>query len=617
MHRTIGGILIFVIFLTGNVLAASGINTRYLAHEPAEERFIYLTRTGEVNLKFQVQRSGVDEVILVLNDTGKEFNLHQIKMNYYTLNNFYCFYVTQFEPVGDVLSYYFQVKAGEDLIYYGASGPVENAADIQFFRVSVDSVQTFVTPDWAKGAVIYQIFPDRFSNGDSTNDPRSGEWDVYGNLSVVRSWTELPVNPPTGSDFFGGDLQGIIDKLDYLANLGIQAIYLNPLHESVSNHKYDASDFQQIDDNFGTIELFKKLVEEAKRRGIYIIIDGVFNHTGSNFWAFQDIVKNGKNSAYKDWYNIYSYPVNPVEGNYDSWNGYSSLPVLNYDSREVRDYILQVVRFWLNLGVKGIRLDAPTEVPHDFWQELRQVVKGIDPEVLLIGEIWQDASPWVNGKEFDSNMNYLYRTSLYNFFIKRSRSVSGFAKDLGIDLTRYPEPALHVMYNHFGSHDVERVKTLARGNTELLKPLIIFQLTYMGAPAIYYGDEIGMEGGDDPDCRRPMIWDPLRQDLELRETYESLIRIRGSSLALRQGSFTPVFIDDENKILGFERVYGSQRVFVVINNNEQSYTMDIPFDEWKIEGVLVDLLNRGIYTAEKSRIQIEANFGAVLKVLEE
>ncbi|MCK4257646.1 MAG: glycoside hydrolase family 13 protein [Halanaerobiales bacterium] len=599
-------LLLLVMFMMTGTSNAVELKAKHIFHNPESVRFAYLTESEEVNLKIQVQRDGVDAIQLIFDD-GLE-----IPMEFYTVNSFYSFYKTQFRPREEASTYFFKIFAGNEVVYLGQNAVTSEKDQIQPYNISMASMQTFAIPNWAKGAVIYQLFPDRFYNGDLTNDPKFGEYDVYGSPVESRSWDQLPSNPARGADFFGGDLQGVLDQLDYLQDLGIQAIYFNPIHESVSNHKYDASDYMKVDPHFGTNELFKNLVDEAKKRGIYIIIDGVFNHTGSGFWAFQDIIKNGEDSPYVDWYDIYSFPVDLQDGNYQSWHGYSSLPVLNYDNSEVRTYILEVVKYWMSLGVKGIRLDAPSEVPHDFWKELYQTVKEIDPEVLLIGEIWGDASPWINQKEFDSTMNYEYRDLLIKYFIKRLKRPSRFVKELGMDQTRYPEPVNHVLYNMVSTHDVERILTLAKGEVKRLKPMIIFQLTYLGAPAIYYGDEVGIEGRKDPDCRRPMIWNPEEQNHELLSLYKQMIKIRRSHPALQLGTYKTVYTDDKRKILVFEREYNGERIFTVINNSDEPQTLTIPFDEWGIKGAVEDLLNGGSYSDGDAELRLEANLGAVL-----
>lgn len=596
-------VMLMLIFFTGSLMAA-GLGISSLRHQSDHVRFCYMTGEGQVNLKIQVQRDGVDLAKLILVD-GPE-----LPMEYYATNLFYSYFKVEMEPLAEEFAYYFQIQVGEEMTYFGQNGAISEESQVEPFHYFSNSVQTFATPEWAQGAVIYQIFPDRFYNGDLSNDPKTGL--IHGNPIEFRSWDQLPANPPRGADFFGGDLQGVLDKLDYLQELGVQAIYFNPIHEALSNHKYDASDYLKVDDQFGSNELFKSLVDEAKKRGIYVIIDGVFNHTGVGFWAFQDVMEKGQASPYADWYEIYDYPVDPVKGNYKSWNGYSSLPALNYDNPEVRDYVLEVLHYWLSLGVKGVRLDAPKEVPMEFWQEFYQIAKEIDPDVLLIGEIWDDASPWIHEKAFDSTMNYLYRDQMIKFFIQRRGRTSTFARGLGNDLTRYPEPVVHVLYNMVSTHDKERFLTLAQGNVDRVKPYVIFQFTFVGAPAIYYGDEIGMEGGPDPDCRRPMIWDESKQNRELKDLYQQMIGIRQMHPALQKGSFRVVFTDDKARVLIFEREYQGERILVVLNNNDQSYTLKIPFVQWNIVGEIKDLLNGGIYSNKENELTIPENGGAVL-----
>ena len=608
----IGNVLILLMLVlvsfTTIASAAAVLEKESCLHDPANVKFAYLTSDGQLNLKVQVQRDGVEKVSVIFGD-GKE-----MPMNFYAENNFYDYYFVQYKPTGKEQSYLFKISAGKETLYFGKEGAVPVRKDAKLFNISVSSVQTFAVPEWAKGVVIYQIFPDRFYNGDPTNDPKPGQWNVYDNPVEIHSWDELPTNPGRGADFFGGDLQGIIAKLDYLADLGVQAIYLNPINESVSNHKYDTTDFRLIDDQFGNTEVFKQLIAEAKKRGINIIIDAVFNHVGNNFWAFQDVIKNGEKSPYVKWFNIFSFPVDPAKGNYKCWNGYSSLPTLNFENLEVRKHILDSVRYWISLGVKGLRFDAPKEVPHDFWQEVRKAALEVDPEVLLIGEIWDDAGAWINGKEFDGTMNYLYKDLMVRFFAQRGKKPASFIRELGMNQTRYPEPATLAMYNMGSTHDIERFLTMAQGKIERVKPFVIFQFTYLGAPAIYYGDEVGMEGGKDPDNRRPMIWDSAKQNQDLLKLYKDMIKIHRAHPALQRGSYRPISADDKTKIIVFEREYQGERVLVVINTGDEAQTLNIPFAQWGVKGAVEDLLNGGTYSTTKSNLKIAANWGAVLLV---
>jgi len=429
----------------------------------------------------------------------------------------------------------------------------------------------FSPPAWARDAVFYQIFPERFANGDKSNDPQG-----------VEDWNAAP----KGNNFFGGDLQGIIDHLGYIEDLGANAIYLNPVFASSSNHKYFTSDYLKIDPAFGTTELFKTLVDACHARQIRIVIDGVFNHTGVDHWAFQDIVKNGPDSRYAGWYNIYSYPVSlpPNKPNYECWWNYGRLPKLMAENPEVKEYLLKVTEYWTSMGIDGWRLDVPNEVPHEFWKEWRTLVKSINSDCYIVGEIWDNAEAWLRGDEFDAVMNYQFRDACLKFFCQESISVAEFDRQLSQLRSLYPPSANFVLQNLIGSHDTERYRTLCGKKTWKEKLTILFQMTYLGAPMVYYGDEIGMEGGKDPDCRRPMIWDEKKWDKDLQNFYRRLIALRNKSQALRRGSITKLVVDDKGEVYAFVRRHESENVFVLFNKNEEETTVVIPVDETIVEG---------------------------------
>ena len=425
-----------------------------------------------------------------------------------------------------------------------------------------DSPRPSSVPAWVKDAVFYQIFPERFANGDTTNDPPG---------------TEPWGGTPTTRNYFGGDLQGIINHLDYLSSLGINTLYLNPIFASNTNHKYQTSDYLKIDPHFGDEQTFKRLVDSCHSRGIRIILDGVFNHTGVDFFAFADLKQNGAASKYRGWYNVYSFPVGPVnKPNYECWWGYGSLPKLMTQNPEVRAYLFGVTRHWMALGIDGWRLDVPNEIPHDFWIEWRKLVKSINPEAYIVGEIWDDASSWLEGDQFDAVMNYRFRNACVDFFARRTTCPSQFDTALAHPRNEYPREVNFALQNLLGSHDTERFLTLCQGDTAILKLAVLFQMTYLGAPMIYYGDEVGMKGGKDPGCRGTMIWDPARQEKDLLEFYKHAIALRNSVTAFREGSFETLLADDAHGIFAFARMKGGQSAVVVINNGRSAAQVNIP-----------------------------------------
>jgi cyclomaltodextrinase / maltogenic alpha-amylase / neopullulanase len=424
------------------------------------------------------------------------------------------------------------------------------------------SQQPSFAPSWVKDAVFYQIFPDRFANGDSTNDPTGSE-----------HWG----GTPTYRNTFGGDLQGIIDHLDYLSTLGINAVYLNPILESGSNHKYNTTDYLKIDPHFGDDATFRRLIDSCHARGIRVILDAVFNHTGVDFFAFVDLKKNGRNSRYSGWYNVHGYPIGTVQKpNYECWRNHGNLPKLMTGNPEVRRYLFDVTRHWMGRGIDGWRLDAADEIPHEFWIEWRKFVKSINPDAYLVGEIWKDGSAWLNGDQFDGVTNYHFRSACVDFFAARTLSASEFGRAIEKQrAAQRPEVQMALM-NLLGSHDTERFLTLCKGDTSSVELAALFQMTYTGAPIVYYGDEVGMKGETDPGCRGTMVWEPERQDRGLFETFRRLIALRKAHPVLRSGSFDSVLTDDRAGIYAFSRHDGAGTAIIVLNNSRTSQAVKVP-----------------------------------------
>ncbi|HTY58525.1 MAG TPA: glycoside hydrolase family 13 protein [Bacteroidota bacterium] len=417
-------------------------------------------------------------------------------------------------------------------------------------------------PAWVQDAVFYQIFPERFCNGDTSNDPPG---------------TEPWGGKPTTRNFFGGDLRGIISRLDYIASLGVNAIYLNPVFASGSNHKYNTRDYLRIDPAFGDEATFRELVDSAHARGIRVILDGVFNHTGTDFFAFADLKKNGARSRYAGWYNVHSFPVGPVsKPNYDCWWGFGSLPKLMTGNPAVRQYLFDVTRHWLAAGIDGWRLDVPNEIPHPFWIEWRKLVKSINPDAYILGEIWDDGSPWLGGDQFDAVMNYPFRSACVDFFASGKTSVSHFDAALDGQREAYGPGVMFSMFNLLGSHDTERFLTLCRADTALWRLALLFQMTYPGAPSLYYGDEVGMTGGKDPECRGTMVWDSAQQDGEMLRFTRDAIALRRNHSVLRSGRFAALVREDESRVYAFLREDPSSAAVVLLNRGVREARVVLP-----------------------------------------
>ena len=579
-------------------------------------------------------------------------------------------------------------------------------------------------PQWAKRVVWYQIFPERFRDGDKGNNPTvidiagsdpkepPKSWNIH---PWGSDWYQLQYYEKTNGEpemwkhilrrRYGGDLQGVIDKLDYLHELGITAIYLNPVFQSPSLHKYDGESYHHIDPNFGpdpeedrkliatenplkpetwvwtsADELALKLIDEAHNKGIKIIFDGVFNHLGYNSFAFQDVLKNQEKSPYKDWFIIKSWD-NPKTGSkfdYEGWFGVKSLPELKEDSTGIvagpKKYIFDATKRWMNPkgkgiahGIDGWRLDVAFCVGHPFWKKWRQHVRAINPEAYMTAEIVDTpdkVKPYMQGDEFDGEMNYNFAFASAEFFFNPDStrtSVTEYNKNLKELRELYPQGVAYVSQNLFGSHDANRIGShiVNRGignfrnwgdyfnisnalnnpeystrkpqeeDIELQKLFVIMQMTYVGAPMIYYGDEVGMWGGNDPDCRKPMIWnyisfedeiynangtihepDKVEINQDLFKHYKKLIHIRNENKPLQLGSYKTLLTDDDKGILVFERIFKEQRVIVVINNSNKNQTINTPNLE---KNQFIDLITSKKYTTNKN-ILVYKKSGLILKI---
>jgi cyclomaltodextrinase / maltogenic alpha-amylase / neopullulanase len=549
------------------------------------------------------------------------------------------------------------------------------------------------TPDWSKGAVWYQIFPERFRNGDSNNDPTATE--VMGhddNDWQITPWTSgwftrAGWEKKFGDNFFaaneyrryGGDLEGVIEKLDYLSELGVTAIYFNPIFEAPSLHKYDASSYHHIDNNFGrnsqadlklmeneqkntnkwawssADSVFLRLLHEAHNRDIKIILDGVFNHVGIDFWAFKDVQKNQQKSIYKDWFIIKNWDDPATAENefdYSGWWGHKSLPEFREDEngivKEVRDHIWNISKRWMDPnsdgdpsdGVDGWRLDAVPDVSKKFWEDWCSYIRTINPDIYITAEIWFESQTYMSNQMFNSVTNYPFAKIMVKYFIdtKNTFSANEFADTL-LHLSKiYNSDVTLSAMTLMNSHDTERLASMIvnpnkgydqtgfsslkdNPDYDVRKPgeeqrktqimIAAMQATFPGAPLIYYGDEAGMWGDDDPDDRKPMIWQDLTYDdeeysilgkgykadnvafdSELFDTYSKLFSSRKINKALRLGDFKIELIDDNRDIIGFSRTYKDKKAFAYFNKSSQKQLIDLKTDS-SFYDVLKNTISKG------------------------
>lgn len=576
----------------------------------------------------------------------------------------------------DTFMYYFQIQKGEEVAYYDQSGPTYGFREEYAFKICPG----FSTPDWAKGAVMYQIFTDRFCNGDPSNDVQDDEYCyISEHVKQIKDWDQYPAQLDI-RNFYGGDLKGVWDKLDYLQDLGVEVIYFNPLFVSPSNHKYDIQDYDYIDPHFGVIkndggkllkkedfdnrnatkyqkrvtdwgnleasnQFFADLVAEIHKRGMKVILDGVFNHCGSfNKWLDKERIYEGKkgfepgayvsqSSPYCDYFDFANREEKewPYNNTYDGWWGHGTLPKLNYEESEnLEDYILRIGQKWVSepYNVDGWRLDVAADLGHSpeynhrFWKKFRKAVKEANPNAIILAEHYGDPKPWLMGDEWDTVMNYDAFMEPVTWFLtgmeKHSDSenfgmrgnADAFIAAMTYNMARYTNSSLQVAMNELSNHDHSRFLTRTNHfvgrigkskpedanhnvNKAVMREAVVMQMTWVGAPTLYYGDEAGVCGFTDPDSRRTYPWG--HEDQELIAFHKDMIRIHRENDVLKKGSLK--MLSSQWGVLAYARFDKEQQVIVIVNNSDSLKQVTVPV--WQAECPMKGSLRRLVYTYEK------------------
>ncbi len=532
-----------------------GVITRSaLRHDPGGLLWLQAEDERNVAITVRTRRDDVQTVLLVVYD-GERFARRPMPV--VARDVLFAYYRVSL-PILPV-QYLFIVEDGSTRLWLSPQG-VSESKPARWFRIKPQKIPGVKVPAWTADAIFYQIMPDRFLNGDPSNDPDPKQ----------------PLDE-TGrtDDFFGGDLWGVAQKADYLHSLGITAVYFTPIFTSVTHHKYDTDDYTRVDPQFGGDEAFLKVCEEMQKRRIRVVLDGVFNHVGVHFFAFRDLLERGEQATYRDWFMVHRFPVR-IESPppYAAWWNIPYVPKLNHENPEVRRYLLDVVTRWMQRApIGGWRLDVANEVPDHFWREFRRQVKRLRADAIIIGEIWGDASHWLRGDMFDSVMNYPWRGIILDWVAYRRTTPSTTDDRLRLLALTYPRAVTYSLYNMLSSHDTPRLRTLCGGDWRRVRLAFLLQMTLPGAPAIYYGEEVGMEGGNLPDNRRPMEWRPSPEGAALREYVTALIGLRKAHPALRRGEWTTLLTDDRQNVYAYLRHQHDDRVLVVINNGEKPATV--------------------------------------------
>ena len=621
---------------------------------------------GTVTLKFRAAKEDNIQIRLAINN---ELYTMESERTY----GAFTYYRAEWKLKDGMTSYYFEIQDGEEVWYYNRSGLTDGRIPYYDFRLAPG----FSTPDWAKGAVIYQIYTDRFYNGDPENDVETREYFYIGDYSSkVTDWNKYPAAMGV-REFYGGDLQGVIDKLDYLQDLGVEVLYFNPLFVSPSNHKYDIQDYDYIDPHFGKIvedggellspgeksnkkatkyqkrttsfanleasnELFIKLVEELHRRGMKIILDGVFNHCGSfNKWMDRECIyerKKGyapgayisRESPYHDYFRFFSDEEKdwPYNGKYDGWWGHDTLPKLNYEeSVKLENYILNMGRKWVSppYNVDGWRLDVAAdlgrsnEYNHQFWKKFREVVKNANPDAIILAEHYGDPREWLGGDEWDTVMNYdafmepitWFLTGMEKHSDEMREELRGnadnFTRAMTYHMANMMVPSLLTSMNELSNHDHSRFLTRTNHmvgrvaelgpeaanefvNPAVMREAVAFQMTWIGAPTVYYGDEAGVCGFTDPDNRRTYPWG--HEDQQMLGFHKEMIRIHKEHEALRTGAV--VMLHCEKNILAYGRFTEEEQIIVILNNRSELAEVTVPV--WQAEVPMKTNMRRLMYS---------------------
>lgn len=560
------------------------MNKAAIYHRP-ESEFAYLYTEETIHIRLRVARDDIQSVALIYGDpymfvkrddeSEMVWDYQEVEMKHGLSTAESDFYVTEVGVPHKRMDYLFVITDydGEKVVY-SDSGILPYQVKLltkkyAAFRMPFfHEVDRFKAPEWVKNTVWYQIFPERFANGNPAINPVG-----------VKEWD--PTESPNRQDLYGGDLQGVIDHLDHLTDLGVNGIYFTPVFQAYSNHKYDTEDYLKIDQYFGDLEVFKTLVKEAHQRGIKVMLDAVFNHIGDTSPQWQDVLNHQENSKYADWFHVNQWPATytPTEdfevseaATYDTFAFTPHMPKLNTANPEVQEYLLNIAEYWIKeCDIDAWRLDVADEVDHAFWKKFRTTCDAAKDDFYILGEVWHSAQPWLVGDEFSAVMNYAYTNAIIDTFVKEELSLEQMVSAINAQLMLYRKQTNQVMFNILDSHDTPRLLTQAKGSKDLVKQVQAFMYLQPGVPCIYYGDEYGLDGGADPDCRKCMPWTEEHQDLEMFAFFKDLVAFRREyAETLSQTDLDWQCVDDTQGVVKLER--GALKA--VFNKGEQPVSVE-------------------------------------------
>ena len=535
-----------------------------------EKRYCYSIGKGRFIIRIETKKNDMSKVVLHYRDkyipldfldTRESKNMSRIASD-----RFKDYYEVEIDIDCICLRYQFELVDREgNVSYYG---------NYEFFEEKIDNIdwmfdlpqnlreeEKMEVPQWARNKIVYQIFPARYATTENVSEAK---------------WYKSPIG---FNDDLKGNLQGLINSLNHIKELGADVVYLTPIFKSNSSHKYDTIDYYQIDPGFGNENQLKELVDKAHSMDMKVILDGVFNHTSPNFFAFADIREKQQYSEYVNWYYIEDFPLKfgsrREKPNFKTFAYFGGMPKLNLNNPDTADYFVNVGRYWIEkCNIDGWRLDVGDEIPHFFWKKFRNAIKAIKPEALIIGEIWHYAGDFLEGDEWDTVMNYPFYLAVQNFVAKETLTATNFVENLDFMRGRLYKQLNPVLFNLIDSHDTARFLHVAGEDKDKLKLAAAMQLLLPGMPMIYYGDEYGITGGNDPDCRRGMLWDEKYQDRAVYDWYRTLIKVRKENPVLLEGQLIESYTDDANGIIKQVRELNDKKITVIFHGKGNQVKLD-------------------------------------------
>ena len=525
-----------------------------------DKRFCYAIDKDLFVIRVQVKKDDMKEVILHYEDKyipmERKDTRMTLPMKKVATSQFHDYYEAQLQMHLICLRYFFEFTDMQgEKVYYGNyefdKECITNRDRMFDCPQNLREEEMFEVPQWAANKVVYQIFPSRFATTQPVDK---------------KLWYKAPITP---MDDLHGNLRGIIEHLDYIKDLGIDVVYLTPIFKSNSCHKYDTIDYYQVDPSFGTTEDLKELVQKSHERGMKVVLDAVYNHSGREFFAFQDILEKGEKSKYLDWYFIDELPPRGEWGeipNFKCFGYYGGMPKLNLKNPEVEKYITDVACYWIKeCDIDGWRLDVGDEISHFFWKNFRKAIKAVKNNMLIIGEIWHYAGDFLEGDEWDTVMNYPFYLNLIDLLADEKINVSQFVQNLGYLKGRLNKKCYPLMWNLIDSHDTARFLHLCNDNKKKQHLAAAFQLLLPGMPMVYYGDEYAMPGANDPDCRRGMYWDEEYQDKEMYNWYKKLMQVRKTHACIVEGEMIETIANDDEDTIVMIRKNGEETIAMLFN----------------------------------------------------